>query len=143
MSWRFGVKESFLDAIREAQHSQKIREAMVKPTQGNYEECKDGIKHDLGKPNYALLSSIALHKIVSVLTLGTNKYPEHNWRKGLKYSRLIAAAFRHMFAWLGGESLDPESGMSHLAHASCCLMFLLELEDTRKDLDDRFIQENK
>jgi len=25
-----------------------------------------------------------------------------------------------------GEQLDPESGIHHLAHAMCCLMFLYE-----------------
>jgi hypothetical protein len=31
-----------------------------------------------------------------------------------------------MWAWKSGETLDPESGKHHLAHAMCCAMFLLE-----------------
>lgn len=54
--------------------------------------------------------------------------------------RPLAAALRHVFAFIGGEDKDPETSLSHLAHASCCLMFLLEFEDTKKELDDRYKQ---
>ena len=37
-----------------------------------------------------------------------------------------------------GEDKDPESGLSHLAHAACCIMFLLEFEKTHPELDDRY-----
>lgn len=98
-----------------------------------------GIKHDQEKPDMSLLSSVALVKIAQVMTFGKKKYTANNWRGGIAFSRLVAAALRHIFAWLGGESIDPESGVSHLAHASCCLMMLLEFETTRPELDDRYI----
>lgn len=97
-----------------------------------------GVKHDQEKPDMSLLSSIAVTKIAQVMTFGKKKYSANNWRGGIAYTRLLAAAFRHIFAYSGGESNDPETGLSHLAHASCCLMMLLEFEDTRKDLDDRY-----
>ncbi len=62
----------------------------------------------------------------------------HNWRGGITYSRLIGAALRHIFAILRGEDLDPESGLPHVHHASCCLMFLSAMMSHRKDLDDRW-----
>lgn len=98
-----------------------------------------GIKHDNEKPDMSLLSSIALTKIAEVMSFGKHKYTANNWRGGISYSRLEAAAMRHILAWNGGESLDLESGMSHLAHASCCLMMLLEFETTRPELDDRYV----
>jgi hypothetical protein len=45
---------------------------------------------------------------------------------------------RHLHAFNDGEDKDPESGLSHLAHLGCCVMFLLEFEKTHKELDDRF-----
>ena len=30
----------------------------------------------------------------------------------------------------GGEQLDPESKLPHLAHAVCCLLFILWFEET-------------
>jgi hypothetical protein len=82
-------------------------------------------------------------RIAEVMTYGKKKYSAHNWRGGLSYSRLLAAALRHIFAYLGGESKDPETGLSHLGHASCCLMMLLEFETTRPDLDDRYKEPTK
>jgi hypothetical protein len=101
-----------------------------------------GLKYDQEKPDMSLLSSIAVVKMAEVLTFGKKKYTAHNWRKGIIYSRLISAVFRHLYAWLKGESIDPESGISHLAHAAVNIMFLLEFEETRKDLDDRYIGNN-
>lgn len=97
-----------------------------------------GIKFDDGKPLMSLLDSNALTEMAKVLSFGAEKYDRHNWRKGITYSRLIDAALRHMIAFNGGEDLDPESNLSHVAHASCCLMFLLWMIENRCDLDDRY-----
>jgi hypothetical protein len=109
-------------------------EAAVAPADG----LAGGVKHDAGKPRMDLLPPEALREIAAVLALGAEKYDAHNWRKGFAYSRLIAAALRHVFAWVGGENTDPESGKSHLAHAACCLMFLITFEQTRAGTDDRY-----
>lgn len=96
-----------------------------------------GVKFDQGKPRMDLLDPHAMEQLAKVLTFGANKYAAHNWRKGLSKSRLLAAALRHLFAYLGGQDNDPETGLSHAAHAMCCCMFILGLEH-RPDLDDRF-----
>lgn len=96
-----------------------------------------GIKHDTGKPPLDLLDRHALEEIAQVLAFGAAKYGRGNWRQGLALSRLLAACLRHVFAFLDGEDLDPESGRSHLAHAACCLVFALRLHRDRPDLDDR------
>lgn len=96
-----------------------------------------GVKFDQGKPRMDLLDARAIEQLSLVLTFGAEKYAAHNWRKGLSKSRLLAAALRHLFAYLRGEDSDPESGLSHVAHAMCCCMFLLGLEH-RVDLDDRY-----
>lgn len=85
-----------------------------------------------------LMSRIFLFGLSRVLTHGANKYASHNWRKGIEYSRLFDALQRHLWAWWDGEETDPDFGESHLDHAACCLMFLRELSQTRKDLDDRY-----
>ncbi len=99
-----------------------------------------GIKHDQDKADMSLLSSVAILKISQVMTYGKKKYSSHNWRGGFIWSRPLSAALRHLFAFIGGEDKDPETGLSHLAHCACCLMFLLEFEDTHKELDDRYKQ---
>jgi len=97
-----------------------------------------GIKFDSEKVEYHYMSSIAINELNRVLSFGAKKYAAHNWRGGLKWSRVISACLRHIFAWLGGETHDKETGLNHLAHAMCCLMFLLEFAETHKNLDDRF-----
>lgn len=96
------------------------------------------VKHDQDKLPMNLLSREALEQTAAVLKFGAQKYAEHNWRKGFLWSRPLAAAMRHLHAFNDGEDVDPESGLSHLAHAMCCVMFLLEFEKTHKELDDRY-----
>lgn len=97
-----------------------------------------GTKHDSDKVRLELLSPIALTEVGKVMTFGAKKYDAHNWRKGISSSRLLGAMLRHVLAYLGGQDKDPETGLSHIAHAMCCGMFLLELAVTRPDLDDRY-----
>lgn len=94
-------------------------------------------KHDAEKVRMDLLDPAAIEKLAEVLTFGARKYEQHNWRRGISKSRLLAAALRHLFSYMRGEDNDPESGLSHVAHAMCCCMFLLGLEK-RTDLDDRW-----
>jgi Domain of unknown function (DUF5664) len=96
------------------------------------------LKFDQDKLPLNLLSTEAMNQTAAVLAFGAQKYAEHNWRKGFAWSRPLAAAMRHITAFNDGEDQDPESGLSHLAHAACCIMFLLEFEKTHKHLDDRF-----
>ena len=96
-----------------------------------------GAKHDQGKPPMALLDHGALEAMADVMGFGAEKYSAHNWRKGFPLSRLVSSAMRHIGAWNSGQDLDSESGRSHLAHAGCCIMFLLALYRDNPELDDR------
>lgn len=100
-----------------------------------------GMKFDSAKLRMELLSMTALRGTAAVLTFGAKKYAAHNWRKGIEYSRLIGAAFRHLAAFAAGTDIDEESGLPHIDHLACCVMFLQELSRTRKDLDDRYTAE--
>ncbi len=98
----------------------------------------EGLKYDDEKPRMDLLDPEFLEEVAAVMTFGAKKYAAHNWRKGLAVSRLLAAALRHIFAVLRGEDHDPESSKSHIAHATCCLMFAFWMLKHRADLDDRY-----
>lgn len=62
---------------------------------------------------------------------------KNNWKKGFKYSRSGAAALRHIFSFFDNEDLDPESGLSHIAHAIASLEHLLYDITHHPQLDDR------
>lgn len=87
----------------------------------------EGKKYDGEKPRLYLLPPNTLVEVGKVLTFGAAKYDEHNWKKlDNLQNRYTGAALRHIFAHMAGEELDPETGLDHLAHALCCLMFKLE-----------------
>lgn len=95
-------------------------------------------KHDAGKPPLSLIPRSALLAEAAVLDFGAHKYSKHNWRKGMEWSRLVDACLRHITAWNEGENLDPETLHSHLAHARCCLGFLIEYQENGIGVDDRY-----
>ena len=97
-----------------------------------------GVKFDQDKPQWTLVPFKAFDEVVKVLTIGARKYAPDNWKKVPNArQRYIDAAFRHMSAYAGGEKLDAETGKNHLAHAACCLLFLLAF-----DLDSSLEKDN-
>ncbi len=102
-----------------------------------------GKKNDQNKPPIALMPPEAIVEIAKVFDFGVQKYDADNWRAGFKWRRLVSAVLRHTFAWLGGEDKDPESGLSHLAHAACGIMMLIAFEVTKSGEDDRWKNDNR
>lgn len=95
-----------------------------------------GFKANQGKPRMSLVSPIAVRKIAHVMTDGARKYSDNQWRNGFYFTELIDALERHSNAYLAGQKVDPQSGYSHLSHLGCCVMMLLELEETMPELYD-------
>lgn len=93
----------------------------------------DGTKHDAGKIRYHLFPVLAEEEIVKVLEYGAQKYAEDNWRSVPNaHYRYYDAMRRHVEAWRKGHKLDDESKQHHLAHAICCLVFLLSFDLEKK-----------
>lgn len=97
----------------------------------------EGRKDDGGKVPLHLIPTDSVEAIGRVLAFGAEKYAPRNWEKGMAWSRCYAACLRHLFAWWRGEAIDPETGMSHLWHAGCCIMFLIAYEQRGVGTDDR------
>lgn len=79
-----------------------------------------------------------------VLKHGADKYGVRNWRKDkILASTYEGAIMRHLFAWATGHDLDPDSGLSHLAHIRACCAIVLDavIHDTL--IDDRSRCESK
>ncbi len=103
----------------------------------------EGRKDDAEKPRMDLLCPFAIEELSKVLTFGAKKYAAHNWCKGIKTSRLIAAALRHIFAYAGGQDTDPETGLHHISHAMCCCMFIVGMPHYIDGQDDRLLKRDK
>ena len=98
---------------------------------------EQGKKFDANKAPWHLLPGDALDEVVHVLRHGEAKYGERNWEAGMAWHRVFAAAMRHAWAWWRGQDHDPESGLHHLAHACCCLLFALAYAKRGVGTDDR------
>jgi len=97
-----------------------------------------GIKHDSGKLPWELFPWDGAAEIVKVLQFGANKYAARNWEKGINYSRVFGAIIRHVTVWFMGETNDPETGLNHLAHAGCEVLFALTYSIRKMEkFDDR------
>lgn len=100
-------------------------------------DTNEGKKYDTGKTKIAMVLgyfSPAVEFLGIVGTYGSVKYGgdaywDYNWKE-VKYAkeRYADAAMRHFNSYLGGEWLDKESGLPHLAHAAWNIMALLTLE---------------
>lgn len=89
-----------------------------------------GTKHDQGKPILGAVPPHAELAVGRVLTFGAEKYARGNWDKVEDHeNRYMDAALRHLNAHRRGELVDSESGESHLAHAACCILFMLDKQE--------------
>lgn len=104
----------------------------------------EAVKSDEGKTDWSLVPFEALEGMANVLTFGAKKYAAWNWQLGggFKWTRVLASTFRHLFAFARGEDNDPESGLSHISHAQCNLLFLAYyIRNKGKDTkDDRNVR---
>ena len=107
-------------------------------TQYNMDPDKGGIKHDGGKTQWHLLPHEAVEGAVRVLMHGAKKYSAFNWAKGMPYTRVLDATQRHLNAIYQGEDKDPDSGLDHVDHAICELVFLKYYMIHGVGEDDRF-----
>lgn len=101
------------------------------------QDASQAQKKDAGKCRMELLPFLALRDVADVLAFGAQKYSAHGWRAGFEWSRAYGATLRHLTSWWMGETNDGETGLNHLAHAACELLFLLEWAHTDAGKDDR------
>ena len=101
----------------------------------------NGQKFDAGKTEWDLLPLGPVEEIVKVLMHGKEKYGRDNWQLvDNPIRRYYSAAQRHLAAFRRArfdtknpfDAVDSESKLHHLAHAACCILFLLWHE--RKEL---------
>ena len=102
------------------------------------------VKHDDNKPDWSLVPFESLEGMVKVLEFGAKKYAGWNWTNGggFSYTRVLRSCLRHIFAYMRGEDNDPESGLSHIHHAMCNLLFISHYIGNKEKFnkDDRHVR---
>ena len=92
------------------------------------EDKDQSAKADKGKLELSLVNPELVKAVAEVRMYGTEKYGDsENWRK-VEPKRYVDALYRHLLAYIEGNEVDEESGLSHLAHMACNISFLLNKE---------------
>ena len=76
-------------------------------------------------------------EVAAVYSYGAKKYAARNWENGMDWGRVYAATQRHLHSYWGGQDIDEESGLPHLAHATFGLLTLITFATTHPELDSR------
>jgi hypothetical protein len=101
----------------------------------NPKDLVGAVKTPLG-----LLPWSALVQVAGVFKVGADKYGAYNWRtpgQPVQHVTYVEAAFRHLAAYMDGQTIDPETGCNHLAHAACGLLILLDASAVGNAIDNR------
>ncbi len=98
-------------------------------------------KADKGKLQLTLVPRQIIREIAKVRMYGTQKYKDpENWKR-VEIERYRDAAFRHFLAYLDDpQSIDEESGLTHLSHLACNIAFLCELQRPKIILSSEGLQ---
>lgn len=98
---------------------------------------KQALRYNSGKLSWSMVDFDSLEGLVRVLEYGSKKYSKGNWKKGMPVTQVTESLMRHLFAFLRGEDIDPESGCRHISHVMCNAMFLEYILREKPHYDDR------
>lgn len=96
-----------------------------------------GLKFDDDKPDMSLLSRPFLEAVAHAKMIGEKKYGRYNYLEGMEASRYVAAAMRHLVAWMDGEDFDPKDGHCHLGAVGANMDMLLHCLENGTLIDNR------
>jgi len=100
-----------------------------KKVEGMGNPADAGLRYDDNKLRVDLIPPQWIEGLAKVFTMGAKKYGDHNWKKGMKYSRMLASMQRHMLNWQKGEKMDGESELNPLLHVAWNALALVYYED--------------
>lgn len=97
----------------------------------------NGKRFNQGKTRYELIPAFAQEQYARVMTKGAEKYGDNNWKRGMKWTVVLASLERHLSAIKSGEDYDKESGLLHSAHIMANAGFITEYYKIYPEGDDR------
>jgi hypothetical protein len=101
------------------------------------ENSNQALRYNNGKLQWSLVDFDSLEGLVKVLEYGATKYSKNNWKKGMPVTQVSESLMRHLFAFLKGEDVDPESGCRHISHVMCNAMFIEYIMREKPHYDNR------
>lgn len=106
---------------------------------GNRETFATGSVRDTAedKPRPELITPYGLDRLGHWYAKGAKKYKDRNWEKGQPFSRVTASMFRHLLAWMRGDtSEDHLAAVAWNALAICHYQEMIKRGKLSADLDD-------
>ena len=125
-------------AAREPVHEWLRDDETYRPKETRVTNPKTGGEKGSKPAQLGAVDPASLLELASVAGMGSSKYARYNFCKGVDWSLFFDAMMRHSLAFWGGEDVDPESGLPHMAHAAWHACALLTMMRRHRDLDDRF-----
>lgn len=98
---------------------------------------KTGAEKGVKLARYDLIPIDPLRILAEHYGKGAAKYAERNWELGIDWSKLYAAAMRHLTQFWAGEDTDPETGTPHVISAAWMCFALCQMMIEHPELDDR------
>ena len=98
----------------------------------SYGETKAIREPSSGKGRYDLITPFGLDRLAKWYELGSSKYADRNWEKGMPFSRYLDSARRHLNKFVMG--MEDED---HLAAACWNIMAIMHHQELKQtELDD-------
>mgnify|MGYP003647294364 FL=1 len=105
-------------------------EELVLPDSGERSEFNTGAVRDAmrGKGMPSCIPTEALRAVAKRFEDGATKYGRDNWRKGIPLSRYVDSLYRHLWAYMDGDTSEDHGG-AIIWNAMC----LVETSERIKD----------
>ena len=114
----------------------------VAPEGGGYPDGNPKTLAGAKKPDISVVPPAGILHLATAMMNGADKYGPFNWReKPISTRPYVAAAIRHLLAYLDGEEFSAdtvEAGkpVHHLGHVMACCAILLDAREIEGGLND-------
>lgn len=103
----------------------------------NNDNVKRALHYSAGKSGVDQIPPDVMMELGDVYKYGEQKYARDNWMSGTDWHEFVGSILRHLYRWMDGEEIDPESNCPHLAHLAWNAVTLRYYEKHNIGKDDR------
>ena len=94
-----------------------------------------------GKGRFDLITPFGLTRLAKWYELGSKKYGDRDWEKGMTFSRYVDSAFRHLIKFMMG--MEDEDHLAAAVWNLLCIIHHQELGQTELDDLPHYLSNNK
>lgn len=114
-----------------------MTEKRTQTSDGSNARNNGGLRFNEGKPRYDLIPPEFMDALAAHFEIGSRKYSDRNWERGMGWCKCFASMMRHAWAWMRGEDIDPETGSHHMISVAWNAMAIYTYAARKIGEDDR------